>query len=132
VEPRRRRRNGVGTRDALTALVKAGWVLGIGTVLAAAVAVYIYWGRVEEDRPAVTSAVVTRGDVVETVEATGTLRAVTTVQVGTQVSGTIKALYADFNARVRRGQVIAELEPSLFERTRSRSSAGPASCRRGR
>jgi HlyD family secretion protein len=57
---------------------------------------------------------VTRGSVVETVEATGTLQAVTTVQVGTQVSGTIKALHADFNSRVRHGQVIAELEPSLF------------------
>ena len=57
----------------------------------------------------------TRGDVVETVDATGTLEAVTTVQVGTQVSGTIKALHADFNARVRRGQVVAELEPSLFQ-----------------
>jgi HlyD family secretion protein len=58
--------------------------------------------------------VVTRGSVVETVDATGTLQAVTTVQVGTQVSGTIKTLHADFNSRVRRGQVIAELEPSLF------------------
>jgi HlyD family secretion protein len=58
---------------------------------------------------------VTRGDVIETVDATGTLQAVTTVQVGTQVSGTIKALHADFNTRVRRGQVVAELEPSLFE-----------------
>src|SRR5687768_16776474 len=51
----------------------------------------------------------------ETVDATGTLQAVTTVQVGTQVSGTIKTLRADFNSRVRRGDVIAELEPSLFE-----------------
>jgi HlyD family secretion protein len=58
---------------------------------------------------------VTRGDVIETVDATGTLEAVTTVQVGTQVSGTIKALHADFNTHVRRGQVVAELEPSLFE-----------------
>jgi HlyD family secretion protein len=58
---------------------------------------------------------VTRGEVVDLVDATGTLQAVTTVQVGTQVSGTIKALHADFNSRVRRGQVVAELEPSLFE-----------------
>lgn len=58
---------------------------------------------------------VSRGDVVETIDATGTLQAVTTVQVGTQVSGTIKRLRADFNSRVRRGQVIAELDPSLFQ-----------------
>jgi HlyD family secretion protein len=61
------------------------------------------------------TAAVTRGDVVEKVSATGTLQPVTTVQVGTQVSGTIKALYADFNSEVRKGQVIAELEPSLFQ-----------------
>src|SRR4029078_504537 len=54
----------------------------------------------------------TRGDVVETVEATGTLQAVTTVQVGTQVSGTIQALYADFNSLVKKGQVLARLDPS--------------------
>jgi HlyD family secretion protein len=58
---------------------------------------------------------VTRGDVVEAVGATGTLEAVTTVQVGTQVSGTIKELHADFNSIVRSGQVIARLDPSLFQ-----------------
>ena len=61
------------------------------------------------------TAPVTRGSVIETVDATGTLQAVTTVQVGTQVSGTIKALYADYNSVVKKGQVIAELEPSLFQ-----------------
>ena len=66
-----------------------------------------------EDEP--ITAAVTRGDVVEKVNATGTLQPVTTVQVGTQVSGTIKALHADFNSEVRKGQVIAELEPSLFQ-----------------
>ena len=39
----------------------------------------------------------------------------TTVEVGTQVSGTIKTLGADFNSQVRKGQVVAELDPSLFE-----------------
>jgi HlyD family secretion protein len=58
---------------------------------------------------------VTRGAVVDAVDATGTIQPVTTVQVGTQVSGTIKSLLADFNTRVRRGQVIAVLEPSLFQ-----------------
>ncbi len=65
--------------------------------------------------PAVTTAQVTRGDIVETVGATGTLQAVTTVQVGTQVSGTIQSLYADFNSLVKKGQVIARLDPSLFQ-----------------
>jgi HlyD family secretion protein len=65
--------------------------------------------------PAVTTAPVTRGDVVETVGATGTLQAVTTVQVGSQVSGTIQSLNADFNSLVKKGQVIARLDPSLFQ-----------------
>lgn len=61
------------------------------------------------------TAGVGRGDVVQAIDATGRLEAVTTVQVGSQVSGTISALYADFNDRVQAGEVVAELEPSLFE-----------------
>src|SRR6476620_7645999 len=63
----------------------------------------------------VNTAAVTRGDVVDTVGATGTLQAVTTVQVGTQVSGTISELHADFNSLVKKGQVLARLDPSLFQ-----------------
>jgi HlyD family secretion protein len=89
----------------------------LGVVLAvAAAAIAVYSARTRAERaPAVATAAVTRGDVMDAVDATGTLQAVTTVQVGTQVSGTIKTLHADFNTRVRRGDVIAELEPSLFE-----------------
>jgi HlyD family secretion protein len=62
-----------------------------------------------------TTAVVDRGDVVETVGATGSLQAVVTVQVGSQVSGTIQELKADFNSVVTKGKVIARLDPSSFE-----------------
>ena len=65
--------------------------------------------------PTISTARVTRGDVAETVGATGTLQAVTTVQVGTQVSGTIQELNADFNSLVRKGQVLARLDPSLIQ-----------------
>jgi HlyD family secretion protein len=58
---------------------------------------------------------VDRGDVVEVVGATGTLEAVTTVQIGSQVSGTIQSLYADFNSTVKKGQVIARLDPSILQ-----------------
>jgi HlyD family secretion protein len=74
-----------------------------------------YYMRRGSKEPQITTAQVTRGDVVDTVGATGTLEAVTTVQVGTQVSGTVQALYADFNSIVRKGQVIARLDPSLFQ-----------------
>lgn len=56
-----------------------------------------------------------RGDIRTVVEATGTINAVTTVQVGSQVSGTISKLNADFNSHVTRGEVIARIDPSLFE-----------------
>jgi HlyD family secretion protein len=60
------------------------------------------------------TAKIERGTIVSTVAATGNLSAVTTVQVGTQVSGTIQKLYVDFNSRVKKGQPIAEIDPSLF------------------
>ncbi len=58
---------------------------------------------------------VDRGTVTMTVTATGTLSAVTTVQVGSQVSGVISRLYADFNSQVKKGQLLAELDPTPFE-----------------
>ena len=88
-------------------------IAALGLVLAAGT--YYYRGDVAADAPPVTTAAVTRGNVVATVDATGTLEAVTTVEVGTQVSGAIKTLSADFNSRVRKGEVIAQLDPSLFE-----------------
>lgn len=58
-----------------------------------------------------------RGVVTMTVTATGTLSAVTTVQIGSQVSGVIARLYVDFNSRVKKGQLLAELDPTPFQQT---------------
>ncbi len=58
---------------------------------------------------------VVKGDVVMAVTATGTVNPVTTVLVGTQVSGTIKNIYVDFNSPVKKGQLIAQIDPALFE-----------------
>jgi HlyD family secretion protein len=63
----------------------------------------------------VNTAAISRGDVIDSVGATGTLQAVTTVQVGSQVSGNISWLGADFNSIVKKNQVIARLDPSLFQ-----------------
>jgi HlyD family secretion protein len=70
-----------------------------------------------------------RGDVAEVVGATGTLQAVTTVQVGSQVSGTIQSLNADFNSVVKKGQVVARLDPSLFQARLGQAQANLASAR---
>ena len=61
------------------------------------------------------TATVEHGDIRDAVEATGSVNAVTTVQVGSQVSGTIARLNADFNSHVHRGEVIALIEPALFK-----------------
>jgi HlyD family secretion protein len=66
-------------------------------------------------KPKVTTVEVGKGRLVQAISATGTLEAVTTVNVGTQVSGTIQSLAADYNDFVRKGQVLARLEPSLFQ-----------------
>jgi HlyD family secretion protein len=91
------------------------WLSLTAIVIAVAAGIYYYRSDVAAEAPTLNTAEVTQGDVVATVEATGTLEAVTTVEVGTQVSGTIKTLGADFNSQVRQGQVIAQLDPSLFD-----------------
>lgn len=66
--------------------------------------------------PSVTykTARLEKGSVVSSISATGTVNPVTTVQVGSQVSGTIQRLLVDYNSRVKKGQVIAEIDPALF------------------
>ena len=64
-------------------------------------------------RPNYRFATVERGTVTSSVSATGTLGAVRTVQVGTQVSGQVSAIYADFNDRVKKGQLLARIDPTL-------------------
>jgi HlyD family secretion protein len=66
-------------------------------------------------RPQYLTEPVTRGDIITTVTATGTVNPVTTVNVGTQVSGRIIKLSADFNSPVRKGEVIALIDPALFQ-----------------
>ena len=66
-------------------------------------------------KPKVTTVEVTRGDLVQAISAAGSLEAVTTVNVGSQVSGIVQTLYADFNDFVRKGQTLARLDPSLFQ-----------------
>src|SRR5213595_1082843 len=60
---------------------------------------------------------VTRGPITQTVTATGTLNPVVNVQVGSQVSGNIQKLFADFNSRVKAGEVVAQIDPALFQAT---------------
>src|SRR5438552_11210536 len=65
--------------------------------------------------PKYLTVAVKRGPLTATVEATGTINPLTTVPVGSSVSGTVKYIFADFNSRVRDGQVLAQLDPQIFE-----------------
>ena len=69
----------------------------------------------ESDEPKFKTEKIVRGDIIETVTASGTVNPVTTVLVGTQVSGTVKNIYADFNSPVKKGQLIAQIDPARFE-----------------
>src|ERR1043165_4744855 len=73
-----------------------------------------YWGS-DHTPPEYQTATVTRGDLVQSVTATGTLNPVMNVQVGSQISGNIQKLNADFNSTVKEGQVIAELDPATYQ-----------------
>ena len=96
----------LNTKRRLAALASA--------VALAALAGFWFWGD-RANAAEYMTARVERGNLRNTVTATGTLQAVTTVQVGSQASGTISALYADFNSTVRKGQVIAQLDPSVMQ-----------------
>jgi HlyD family secretion protein len=69
------------------------------------------------------TAGVESGEIKQVVEATGTINAVITVQVGSQVSGAISKLYVDFNSHVRKGQVVAQIDPALFQGALSQAKA---------
>jgi HlyD family secretion protein len=100
----------------MTSLTKTKKRLLAGVVLIAALAGgYWTWKVKFAPRPAqYTTEAVSRGDITRVVSATGTIQAVNTVTVGSQVSGTIKRIYVDYNSPVKKGQLIAEIDPALL------------------
>src|ERR1700724_1123787 len=94
-------------------MLKRHWL--IAGLVVVAIAVFAAFEFKGNDKPQYFTTRVDRGDIREVVEATGTINAVTTGHIGSQVSGTISRLNADFNSRVRKGQVVAQIDPSLFE-----------------
>jgi HlyD family secretion protein len=93
---------------------RAKWLALVTLVLVIAVAVAFFYAR-RESKPQYTTATVDRGDIESAITATGNCNAVVTVQVGSQVSGNIIALYADFNTKVKQGQLVARIDPAIFK-----------------
>ena len=90
-------------------------------LIVAAAAIWFYSRH--SPAPAYVTAPVDRGDIDATVTTTGNLNAVITVQVGSQVSGNIIALYADFNTKVKKGQLVAEIDPAPFNAAVAQATA---------
>jgi HlyD family secretion protein len=108
-------------------MLKRHWL--IAGLVVVAVAVFAAFQFKGADKPQYFTVKVDRGDIRQVVEATGTINAVTTVQVGSQVSGTISRLFADFNSKVKKGQLVAQIEPSLFQGTLLQAEADLANAR---
>lgn len=84
----------------------------IGVIILAGTG-WVYKRADGKEAPAYRTATIQRGSVKPTVSATGTLSAVKTIQVGTQVSGQVAAIYVDYNQHVRKGQLLATIDPAL-------------------
>src|SRR5919109_4192464 len=89
-------------------------LIAIVVLIASGVSAYLYT-QSRGSAPKYRLAAVERGPLTATVSASGNLNAVITVQVGSQVSGQIKELLVDFNSVVKKGQVVARIDPDIFE-----------------
>src|SRR5271165_4952594 len=89
------------------------WLILAGVLVAAGL--FVAFGLNRNTQAQHFTAKVERGEIDDVVEATGTINAVITVQVGSQVSGTIAKLNVDFNSRVHKGEIIAVIDPALFQ-----------------
>src|SRR6266480_2131420 len=103
-------------------------MLGAGGAAVLGLAAFYFWGN-QSSATQYLTAKVERGNLRNTVTATGTLQAVTTVQVGSQASGTISALFADYNSVVKKGQVVAQLDPAVSKAQVEQARANLAQAR---
>jgi len=104
-------------------------IAAVALVLVAAGIAGYFWFSTGDKEPKFRTEKISRGDITSTVTASGTVNAVTTVLVGTQVSGTIKEIFVDFNSVVRKDQVIARIDPATFEAQVEQARAGLVAAR---
>jgi HlyD family secretion protein len=97
--------------------------VGVVVVASVVTAGWVVMGKRQAVGPGFLTADVDRGTVIQSVATTGTLSAITTVKVGSQVSGIIATLHADFNGRVTKDEILATLDPTPFEAQVNQSKA---------
>ncbi len=107
------------------------WVVVLVVLAAAAGAGFYFWKQSHSEPIEYKTAKISTGDVVQVVTASGQLNPVMTVQVGSQVSGIIQKMYADFNSKVTNGQLVAQLDPSTFQANVGQADAELASAQAG-
>jgi HlyD family secretion protein len=103
----------------------------VAAVITLFLAVFILVRCGKSSASAFQTATVTRGPITQAVTATGTLNPVVNVQVGSQVSGNIQKLFADFNSPVKAGQTVAQIDPALFQATVTQAEGDLASAQAG-
>ena len=105
------------------------WLVLLVVVLAVAGGFVWYFARNQTDSPQYNTETVDRGDLTQTVTATGTLNPVTNVLVGCQVSGTISKIYVDYNSMVKAGELIAEIDPQTYQAQLAQAEANLANAK---
>lgn len=119
VKPRPRRRN------------RRNWIIGGVGILLVAAAVWFVFLRGGSDADPYRTEAIRTGEIVRSVSASGTLEALVTVEVGSQISGQVTDVLVDYNDRVRRGQVLARLDPQNQRSSVEQSQAAIASAQAG-
>ena len=107
----------------------AKWIVIIVIVLAVATGGFLLFSPNHKDAPQFQTVAIDRGDLTQTVTATGTLNPVTNVLVGCQVSGTISKIYVDYNSLVKSGELIAELDPATYAQQLAQAEANLANAK---
>ncbi len=105
------------------------WLVLLLLVLAVAGGCVWYFTRSQADAPQYNTEAVDRGDLTQSVTATGTLNPVTNILVGCQVSGTISKIYVDYNSLVKAGQLIAEIDPQTYQAQMAQAEANLANAK---
>ena len=97
-------------------------------VIAGAVAGYFWWSTHREKQVAYRTAVLERGEILQFVRASGTVQPIKLVQVGTQVTGPIRKLYVDYNDQVKEGDLVAQIDPTVYEARLAQDEANMLQC----